>query len=256
MKNVLFAVLLLFVFSCSEDNSKADQPAVETIKQQNYTKAIVLCLHDIGKPGKYSLSVEQFEALIELLNKEYEVYSLKGWYEAIEQNKKFYKQPVVLTFDDGYPSVFKHIVPLLDRYKMPATFFIYTDRYKNNSAFYKKLRSLPERYEVGSHTLSHADLKTLLEKKKDHAFFKELFTSKKKLEYLTQKEIISLAWPYGYHNKTLQALARKAGYKLQVSVDYYSAKPEHIESIIPRFTLEQPAPLLQFQEILTLYVHR
>jgi peptidoglycan/xylan/chitin deacetylase (PgdA/CDA1 family) len=62
--------------------------------------------------------------------------------------------------------------------------------------------------EFGSHTVTHPNLSHC----SPEQMRKELFESKKILEQLTGKKIISLAYPYGAVNEHIKSLAAEAGY--------------------------------------------
>jgi peptidoglycan/xylan/chitin deacetylase (PgdA/CDA1 family) len=215
----------------------------------NGKDAVILCFHDINGAGRYSITEEEFESILKLLNNKYEVFSLKQWFEKANSNTSFSKKPVVLTFDDGYESVFKIVVPLLKKYSFGATFFIYLDRYNDNSSAYKEISALPDNFEIGSHSFSHADMESLY-KNNSQLFFKEIFLSRKKLSFLTGKEIVSWAWPFGYYNKDMERMAKYAGYEIQVNTDYKTTNNQWNISSFSRFTVQNPDPVDQVKEIL------
>ena len=74
-------------------------------------------------------------------------------------------------------------------------------------------------YEIGSHTLSHANL-TLLS---DDDLVRELSESKKILEDLTGKQVTSLSFPFGRVNARVWKTAQALGYTAATS--YASGKP-------------------------------
>src|SRR5688572_1462394 len=76
-------------------------------------KAIIFCLHDIDGKGPYSLKREQLEMILAMLHGRREVLSLRDWVLAVSEGKKFSKTPVILTFDDGYPSLWREVLPML-----------------------------------------------------------------------------------------------------------------------------------------------
>lgn len=213
-------------------------------------KVLILCFHDISKKGRYSVDLDSFKKILNELDNHYTVLSLRDWHNAYLQKKRFRKPPVVLTFDDGYPTHFSQVIPLLREHKFGASFFIYTMLHRDHSSFYKRLSQLEEVFEVGGHSASHADLK-LLNETDQVAFYKELYLSRKKLEYLTGKKVTSFAWPFGYYNLALVELAQQAGYSLQVSTDGVIATVESV--LLPRVTIQQPNPLKQTIQVLKRY---
>jgi len=94
-------------------------------------KALVLMYHRIHKPltdpWDLSVSPDNFEAQLRYLKSEYTIISAN---ELVQQliSGTLKKRSVVLTFDDGYRDNFETAKPLLEKYSVPATFFI-TDSY-------------------------------------------------------------------------------------------------------------------------------
>ncbi len=219
-------------------------PVAET-KLPDDRPAVIFCLHDIDGRGKYSLSLRQLDELLALLKNDYQVISLAQWQQVLATGEKG-KPVVVLTFDDGYPSLLNKVVPRLRQHNFGATFYIYTDRYRDDSTFFSQLAQLPREFELGSHTFSHTRMIGLSKEK----FYQEIYLSRIKLAYLTNRKIDSFAWPYGAYKPEYIDLAFQAGYKTQVSVEKRLAKPADLSHIVPRFTLTQPDPVAQAHKAL------
>lgn len=88
----------------------------------------IIVFHGIDEVGetKYNSrfhSVEFFEKFIQYAETNYNVISLEDFY-----NKKFKPNTlnIALTFDDGYLNNYKYAVPILEKFSVPATFFITT----------------------------------------------------------------------------------------------------------------------------------
>lgn len=95
----------------------------------------IIVFHGIDEVGetKYNSrfhSVHFFEKFIQYATTNYNVISLDDFY-----NKKFKPNTlnIVITFDDGYLNNYKNAVPVLEKYTVPATFFITT--ISNNADF-------------------------------------------------------------------------------------------------------------------------
>lgn len=126
----------------------------------------------------------------------------------------------LLTFDDGLADSYEYALPLLERFGAKATFFPIAGAIgsrANNDVFgpqhhasAEQLREIAVRgHEIGSHTLSHADL-TLLDMRE---LERELGESKKMLEDIVGREVVSLSFPYGSWNERVWRTARELGYR-------------------------------------------
>lgn len=97
-------------------------------------RALVLMYHRIdtpvSDPWNLSVSPENFEQHLQVL---YSNYSIVSTDELIRQikTKKVVNKSVAITFDDGYLDNFITAKPILEKYSIPATFFI-TDSYLDN----------------------------------------------------------------------------------------------------------------------------
>jgi len=73
------------------------------------------------------LDVDKFEKQIKFLKKYYNSISLPYLLQLLKSKKKLPKNPVILTFDDGYESNYKYAFPILKKYNIPASIFITTN---------------------------------------------------------------------------------------------------------------------------------
>jgi peptidoglycan/xylan/chitin deacetylase (PgdA/CDA1 family) len=143
---------------------------------------------------------------------------------------------VAITFDDALRSVGEHAVPELLRRSLPATIFVPVDFVGRppaweTEAFHgddieqvmtaDELRSLPDLFELGSHTLEHPHLTTL----DDAPLREEIFGSRLKLEEITGNPVTLLAFPYGEYDRRTIDVCREAGYERVFAIDPRHADP-------------------------------
>lgn len=135
-------------------------------------------------------------------------------FEALFGRRALPARPVLITFDDGYRNVLSEAAPVLERLGLRATAYIITGRISNGDPSFLTWRQLPmlekRGIEIGSHTVSHADLTSL----GDSALAAELTGSRRRLERALGHPVQWLAYPYGRHNARVVATARGAGYVL------------------------------------------
>ncbi|MDO6391762.1 polysaccharide deacetylase family protein [Pontibacter sp. BT731] len=93
------------------------------------SSATILMYHRVATPitdpWQLAVSPENFEQQLQLLTKSKSVVSVPQLVEALKSHK-LNKKYIALTFDDGYIDNFHVVKPLLEKYEIPATFFITT----------------------------------------------------------------------------------------------------------------------------------
>lgn len=113
---------------------------LSSIKSTYFTsKALVLMYHKIGNPPsdpwELAVSQENFEAHLQVLQKSYNVISSDELISQLQQNK-IKNKSVALTFDDGLLNNYELARPLLQKYNIPATFFITDSNIGKNKPFW------------------------------------------------------------------------------------------------------------------------
>lgn len=140
---------------------------------------------------------------------------------------------VAITFDDGYADNLHNALPILQRYNAKATIYVVVDRHGRDWSTYKKAHHnsgelaresklsdaevlelvASGRIEIASHTLTHCNMATTSTVDKRH----ELAASKRELEVLIERPVISFAYPFGIYSSEDVQLAREAGYSTAVT---------------------------------------
>ncbi|MGD9345972.1 MAG: polysaccharide deacetylase family protein [Candidatus Aminicenantes bacterium] len=181
----------------------------------------ILTFHDIDDSSSaISFPPEIFQLMMrEFAAEGYQTISLLQLGEYLSGSKPFPDRTLVITFDDGYESIYTEALPILDKYGMTATVFLVTgDRLGKDNL--ERLPALGGRkmlswknilelqnagIDLGSHTLTHPDLMNLSVDIID----RELRESKKMIEKRLDRKIIAFAYPYGYHTRTVREIAKK-----------------------------------------------
>ena len=142
---------------------------------------------------------------------------------------------VVLTFDDGFRDNYLAAHPLLDKYGAKATLFLVVDRFDRDWSTTKKahhnsgelmreeklhdaeLRAMLDsgRWELGSHTLTHALLPALPAPERQH----EIDAAKASIEAQFGTEVASFAYPFGLYGQDDVDAVAKSGYRLAVTTE-------------------------------------
>lgn len=221
-----------------------------TEMSDNQKCPVIYNFHEVNNhPGFYGITPKRFEAIIKYLNtRGYQIRSFMDYYALVLTDRPEKKNTVVFTIDDGDLSALDNAVPILNRYHFGATLFIYTDRYGPYSDFYHRLGDLSNRFEIASHSLSHANLIKIKEKDMNQ-FYKELVMSKKKLEYYTGKRVKTFAWPYGNYNESMIQSVFLAGYEFQVAAGILHRKKLN-DRLCGRFTVTKYTSFKKIEEVL------
>lgn len=147
------------------------------------------------------------------------------------QGRPLARDSVALTFDDGFLDVFTEGLPILRRYRAPATVFVVARTLAGDTAVtwvddpphgvplevlsldaMREMRSAG--VEFGSHTFSHPDLTQI-----DHSSLqREMRDSKELLEDALGAPVRTLAYPRGRHNAVVRQAAEEAGYDFALSL--------------------------------------
>jgi len=143
----------------------------------------------------------------------------------LEYKQGLPKKSVLITMDDGYRSVYEVAYPILKKYGFTATLFIYTNFVGASKLAItwdqlKKMKA--DGFSIGSHTIYHSDL-TLPKDGETEADWmarinKELHGSKKIIDKKLRQDTYLLAYPYGNYDQRSINIAKKAGYKIAMSV--------------------------------------
>jgi peptidoglycan/xylan/chitin deacetylase (PgdA/CDA1 family) len=126
------------------------------------------------------------------------------------------RKPIVLTFDDGYRDFYTDAYPILKKYNVKATEYIISGflGYPNNmDAWMVKQIAADGLVEIGAHTVDHSWLKGIA----DTTLSYEVNQSKKTLEDLIGKPVVSFAYPYGAFDVAAIRTVSSAGFTSAVS---------------------------------------
>ncbi len=127
---------------------------------------------------------------------------------------------VVITADDGRRSQYTEMFPIIQRFQVPVTLFIYTHAidYEPDALTWDQIAEMAQSglVDVQSHSWTHPNFHRERARRRpaDYQSFvaAELGLSKQTLEGRLNKPVEFLAWPYGVFNPDLERAAVAAGY--------------------------------------------
>lgn len=138
----------------------------------NKQRLSILIYHRVLKKADFmnptTPTVHEFEWQMELISKYFKPLSLSAALELMEK-KELPKNAVCVTFDDGYADNEKYALPILKKWKVPATVFVSTGFINGgcmwNDVIVESLRRIDEGVNLNSIGLGYYKTETELEKR-------------------------------------------------------------------------------------------
>jgi peptidoglycan/xylan/chitin deacetylase (PgdA/CDA1 family) len=188
----------------------------------------ILTYHRFGENCNSPLCMPKsiFELQMRYLKENgYHVITAKELLAFLEYRQGLPQKSVLITMDDGYRSVYNIAYPILKEYGFTATLFIYTSfvGVSKMAITWNQLKEMQsEGFTIGSHTIYHSDLTQPKEGEAEPEFMarikKELYGSKKIIDQKLGQDTYIIAYPFGYYDQISIQMAKKAGYKMAMSV--------------------------------------
>jgi peptidoglycan/xylan/chitin deacetylase (PgdA/CDA1 family) len=151
---------------------------------------------------------------------------------------------VVIVEDDAHKSVYSDMLPLVKKYNVPVTVFVYPSAISNAkyAMTYDQLRTLKKNgFDIQSHTFWHPNFKRDKKKMPAAEFEKSVTTQLKKSKERLEKELGGtvdlLAWPFGIYDDYLLKRAAELGYKATFTIEAHHAGARDSVMKLPRYLL-------------------
>ena len=217
-KNVARIFPLLILFLCNINIFAVNRKGIP-----------VLCYHNISKKSKdiFSLSPKKFEKQIRYLYKSgFKTIKLNKFMKYIngQRNINLPPKPILLTFDDGWMSHYKVVLPILKKYNYTGVFFVYPSVLMAKRRFYRKryvnVKLLKKMHKAGMEIECHSYFHPIMHKESKKTIIVQFRNSKRFLEKKLGKKIKYFAYPYGSYTKNIVKIARKYGYKGLFTINY------------------------------------
>ena len=203
---------------------------------------------DSPDSGNVSVSLKSFKAQMEWLYTEgYKSISETDLRALVLDRKPIQGKFVLVTFDDGYYSLYKYAQPVMAQYGFVATLFLSTayigKQYGLNDFYFvgddrqltwDEIRSLSENgWSIQSHGNNHFKMNGL----DKPSLIQEITSSKAAIESHLGKLVDSFAFPYGLYNKMVLDQLAAAGYKMAYSVHSGLLRPGSNKMRVPRIEI-------------------
>jgi peptidoglycan/xylan/chitin deacetylase (PgdA/CDA1 family) len=244
-KSLLLA-LSLFHPSAWADNSIS----VPILTYHNFDPSI---------PGSMTISTDKFEKQLKWIKDNgYTVIPLKDLVDYLEgKRNSLPKNSIVITADDGKKSVYNYMLPIVRKYNIPVTLFIYPSAISNASyaLTWEQLQELQKTglFDIQGHTYWHPNFNQEKKRLSTSEYQKlvqtQLIKSKKVLEDKLNIKVTLLAWPYGIYDDYLMQEATKAGYEMAFSIDERPANRSEKVMAQPRYLILPGQSMQTFEDM-------
>ncbi len=222
----------------------------------------ILLYHRFGPTPADSMTVTNpvFASHLEYLKANgYTVIPLRQIVESLIGKQPLPERSVAIVVDDGHKSVYTDMLPLVRKYKIPVTLFIYPSAISNASyaMSWGELRELQKTglFNIQSHTFWHPNFKK--EKKRltaaqyDQFVRTQLVKSKARLEKDLGTRINMIAWPFGIYDDDLMIKAKEAGYIAAFTIEGSRENHWGDPMKLPRYLLTNADRGKRFEMIFT-----
>lgn len=179
---------------------------------------VVLMYHATNRSDwKLAVSPGAFERQMSYLAQNGWVVSLADIVAYVKGEKDLPARAVAVTFDDGYRDVLSEALPILERYRIPATVFVpsdlsvRTDPKGSARLTEEELRELAKSplITIGSHAMTH---RKFTELSKDE-MQTESKASAEALAQMTGTRPCFFAYPFGARSRSAERAVEAAGYE-------------------------------------------
>ena len=141
-------------------------------------------------------------------------------------------KPVVVSFDDGYLSHYEAAMPILREAGWPGVLNLKTGNIdpKGGIAPWQVKALVAAGWEIGAHSITHADLTTLDTAGLD----REVGGSKRELEKEFGVKVSTFCYPAGKYDAEAEQAVKRAGFTTATTVDPGVASPKDNPLLLPR----------------------
>ncbi len=140
-------------------------------------------------------------------------------------------KPVVVTFDDGYRSIYSAALPVLRSLRWPGVVNLKIDNTRDRWGLPPEVvrRLIAARWEIDAHTITHPDLTAV----DDERLRREVSGSRTFIRRTFHVPADFFCYPSGRYDRRVIAAVRNAGYLGATTTEYGLARPSEL------FTLDR-----------------
>ena len=236
-------------------NEEQEEPKIEPVEINRFegltlindNRGVPVLYHSVepSEKNEVIISPDRLREQLQFIKDSgYTTLTISKFNDYIINKKSIPEKSILITFDDGYMDNYTNAFPILKELDMKATIFVITSVIDEGS-YYLSSERIKEMSDYGidieSHTATHSHLDQLTYEEQ----LKELKDSKEKIESITGKKVLSVAYPYGDLNEDSTKAVKEAGYSLAFTTNLgYSDRddtPVKLDRIYvsSRYTMER-----------------
>ncbi len=185
--------------------------------------AVILLYHHVAEdtPPSTSISPVDFTRHLNYLkDNEFTVIALDRMIDSLRSGQTLPEKSVVITFDDGYSSVYEEAFPLLHSFAYPFTVFVSTepiDKQQSNYLNWEQIREMADAgVIIANHMVDHPYMLELQEGEDSSQWLarlrEDILLAEQRIESETGQSFRYLAYPYGEYNPAIKSLMRELGF--------------------------------------------
>lgn len=181
---------------------------------------VILQYHHISTetPAITSTPPKLFKRHLELIEESgFDVVSIEYMADLLRKRKSLPDKAVVITFDDGFDSIYENAFPLLKKRMWPFAVFVNTQPHNEKQSTHMSWEQLRELQDYGAtianHSVSHAHLLRRVDDESGVKIFKsEILAAERELKAKLGTSVKLFAYPYGEYDPQLVKLMREHGF--------------------------------------------
>ena len=232
------------------------------IKANGYKTVPILTYYGFSedKTGELSVPETAFQEQMRFLKENgYCVITLDKLIDFLNFNGQIPDKSVVITFDDGWRSLYDFAFPVLKDYGFPATLFVYNNFIGSKEALsWGQIKELSENgIDIQCKIKTPRHVAKLGEKESFKGYFealeREIFQSKRLIEQKLNRECNYVAYPHGATNNLVIAILKKNDYRAAFTIKQGS-NPFFVNNyMINRFVISGEFDIDQFKNNLAVF---
>lgn len=184
---------------------------------------VVLQYHHVSteSPAATSVSPERFAQHMDWLEQnQYQIMPMGELIKLLREKKELPDKAAVITFDDGYTSIYTNAWPVLRKRGWPFSVFVNSQHHDERNRQYMSWEQLREMAKtgvtIGNHSVSHAHMIRMNPGEAETEWLKrsqwEIEQAQSRIDAEVGRQEKVFAYPFGEHNRQLEKLLRKLGY--------------------------------------------